>query len=1073
MLGNLWCRWLQSARKASANCAGKKKGRRPMFRPWLEALETRTTPTTISMTTSADNTLYQVSSSDPLQQLSNGAGPTFFVGDTNQVTNHIRRGAIKFDLSDVPIGSTITSVTLTLHVSKAVSPVSQNIALNRALAAWGEGTSIASGGGGGGGLGAPATTGDVTWYYTFYSSQLWMTPGGDFAAPSASTAVNGTGFFSFSGAGILSDIQQWVNNPMSNFGWIVTGNESAPGTAFQLDTKENLTATYWPMLTVNYTPPVTATQLVITTASSSATAGRPFMITVNAEDGSNNVDTSYNGTIMLASSAGTDLAPTSVTLSGGTATLPVTLTAAGSQTITASATGLGSGNTTVNVSPGPLAAYNVAVPGGNIIHAGSGFLGAVQAADAYGNPITSYSGPASVTASISPASTASDLPTTVAINAQGLGLFLGSLQKVGSYTLTAASSSFSGSSPPLTVVSGPAVKLSFGTQPINTPTGVPLAPVIVQVQDVCGNVVTGDNNDAVTVAVASGPGPFLASSTTTVTVQNGVATFADLMLVKPGSYTLSAIVSSQYTGPSSTPFTVVPLQVLPGSFFGTPSGFSLSFNAPFLVNSTTPVVYGQGFGSTAPVPSVMVTGPSGPVEGSLVLNTASNSLTFIATNTSSLVNNGTPILPDGTYMVDITSAAATNGFQALNPGGGFLDGTNSGTPGHDFTTTFSVAAASKVVVWIPDTTDGPGQPLEAPGKNQTGGGYPVYLDAPTATVTDVEITLSYNPALLTISSVSGAGFSLLDLTPGQAVLQYSGPALRAGTQTPIGFVNAMVPSGTAAYPTPYRAKDLLHLSGVTVNGSGDDVATGDALHVVAYVGDADGNGSYSSADAVLITRVALQTDDGFAGYPLIDPVIIADTDGAGFVPADASLQVNEAGVGFMTANLASPPIPGGVVFQVIGNGVDPRVSIPANLQVAAGGTLMVPVNIDNPHPVGSTGLIEAHLALTFDPGQFTISVGDVHLGSVLAAGSGWSLAATVNPVMGEIAIALSCSSPITSSSGGSLVIIDFHSITSAASVSSIALVSSINPSGQQMIRTELEDAQGTFTLSGPGDGFDP
>jgi len=41
------------------------------------------------------------------------------------------------------------------------------------------------------------------------------------------------------------------------------------------------------------------------------------------------------------------------------------------------------------------------------------------------------------------------------------------------------------------------------------------------------------------------------------------------------------------------------------------------------------------------------------------------------------------------------------------------------------------------------------------------------------------------------------------------------------------------------------------------------VTTADGLHLVAYVADADGNGSYGSNDAVLITRVDLQTDSGF------------------------------------------------------------------------------------------------------------------------------------------------------------------------------------------------------------------
>jgi len=117
--------------------APKRTHRRRTFWPWLEALENRTTPTTIRLTTSADNTLYQVPSSDPAQQLSDGAGPTFFVGDTNQPTDYVRRGLIEFNLSGVPEGSTVTSATLTLHVSKAVSAVSQNIALNGALDAWG------------------------------------------------------------------------------------------------------------------------------------------------------------------------------------------------------------------------------------------------------------------------------------------------------------------------------------------------------------------------------------------------------------------------------------------------------------------------------------------------------------------------------------------------------------------------------------------------------------------------------------------------------------------------------------------------------------------------------------------------------------------------------------------------------------------------------------------------------------------------------------------------------------------------------------------------------------------------
>jgi hypothetical protein len=519
--------------------------------------------------------------------------------------------------------------------------------------------------------------------------------------------------------------------------------------------------------------------------------------------------------------------------------------------------------------------------------------------------------------------------------------------------------------------------------------------------------------------------------------------------------------------------------VLAGSFAATPSGFALQFNAPFLVNSITPVLYGQGFGMTAPVPSMTLTQTKDaggnpvniPIEGSLVLNTATNTMTFVATNTALLVNNGSPILLDGTYAVVVHSSAATDGFQALNSGGGFLDGLGTGTPGSgDYTATFTVnaAAAHAAVVWVPATADGPGQPLEAPGNNQSGGGYPLYLNS-TGGVNSVQVILNYDPALLTVTGVTGAGFALLpSSTSGHAVLQYSGPALPPGPQTAIGFVTATVPSGTVVNPMPYKAKDLLHLSGVQLNGDAIPAATGDALHLVAYVADADGNGSYGSNDAVLITRVSLQTDSGFTAYPLVDPLIVADTDGSGFIPADAALQANEAGIGLMTPNLPSPPIPSGVVFQPIANNVDPSLSLVVRSEAQGASTVTVAVNIDDARPAGSTGLLRGHLALTYDPRRFTVSAADVHLGSLLAAGSGWSVVATINAVTGQIAIDLSSTVPIANPSGGALVVIDFHALDAGVSPGSqapVALAAWVNPTGRQVVRTELEDAQGTFTLT--------
>ena len=146
----------------------------------LELLEPRQLLTTLQLTPVADDTLYQ----DPAGNLSNGVGQHLFVGTTGQNQNSVRRGVVKFNLAALPVGASITGAILTLNMSKTPSSVAQNVAVHRALRDWGEGTSNAAlgGAGAGEGDGTQATSGDVTWLYTFYHTSTWTTPGGDFVA---------------------------------------------------------------------------------------------------------------------------------------------------------------------------------------------------------------------------------------------------------------------------------------------------------------------------------------------------------------------------------------------------------------------------------------------------------------------------------------------------------------------------------------------------------------------------------------------------------------------------------------------------------------------------------------------------------------------------------------------------------------------------------------------------------------------------------------------------------------------------------------------------------------------------
>ncbi len=732
---------------------------------------------------------------------------------------------------------------------------------------------------------------------------------------------------------------------LSNTG-VLTGTPTAAGSyPFTVTATDTSGASGSQSFTLTVNPGIAFT----TTTLPDDTAGSTSSQTISTSGGTGSLTFSATGSL-----------PAGMTLSSQ-GVLGGTPTVSGSYSFTVTATdstdAMASQAFTLVVDAGPLGQYLVTIAGSNTTQAGKSFLLAVQAADAFGNPITSYSGPATVTASINPTpsgSAASNFPAAITMSSSGLGLFLGNVEHVGSYTFTASDGSFTGSTAsPLAVVPGPAATVAFAAQPQNTATGDTLAPVSVQVLDLYGNVVAGDNMDTVSLAVATGPGTFSAGSTTTALVHNGVATFNNLMLAVPGSYVLAEAVPGLITGPDSSAFSIAPLQVLASSFQGSLSGFSLQFNAPFLATSATPVLYGHGFGATGIAPSVILTTDPGNladtaayVSGSLVLDRSSNRITFVTTTTAGLFasqqgpGEESPLLPDGVYTAILRSSAATDGFQAL-AGGGYLDGLGTGKAGSgDFTATFTVsaAAAHDDIVWIPPTADGPGQQLNAPGKNQAGGGYPIYLDDATGSVTNVQVTLNYSPALLSVTGVSGAGFSLLaSSTPGHAVLQYSGPALPTGAQTPIGYLLATVPGGTATNPIPYKQSDLLTLTNVALNGGSTPVAGGSALHLVAYVGDADGNGMYSNNDAVLITRVLLNADSGFSAYPLVDPVIVADTDGSGFIPADAALQVNEAGTGLPTATLPTPPIPPGVVFILSSTSRTAAVILPTPLQAPTAG----------------------------------------------------------------------------------------------------------------------------------------
>jgi len=152
----------------------------------------------------------------------NNAGRTSWVSAGRDGTGGVRRGLLRFNLSSIPAGSTVTSAELQMTVTRVPgsSPVNSTFDLFRLLASWSEGDK-------GGNNGASASTGQATWNDRMRGTASWTTPGAKnnaIATASASTAVTAArnARYSWTGSRMTDDVQLWVDNQSQNFGWLLT-----------------------------------------------------------------------------------------------------------------------------------------------------------------------------------------------------------------------------------------------------------------------------------------------------------------------------------------------------------------------------------------------------------------------------------------------------------------------------------------------------------------------------------------------------------------------------------------------------------------------------------------------------------------------------------------------------------------------------------------------------------------------------------------------------------------------------------------------------------------------------------
>lgn len=188
-----------------------------------------TTP--VTLTASKNNTIYQEGN------LSNGAGSWIFAGATDPEKNDgaLRRSLIAWNLSSLAPGSVVASASVTLDMDRTNAGAFA-FSLHKLEADWGEGTANPQAQEGDG---ASASANDATWLKPFFGLPgTWETPGGDFAATkTATTSVNSPttvsqGIYTWTSNQLTSDVNGWLNDPGTNFGWLLKAdNEPVRKTA--------------------------------------------------------------------------------------------------------------------------------------------------------------------------------------------------------------------------------------------------------------------------------------------------------------------------------------------------------------------------------------------------------------------------------------------------------------------------------------------------------------------------------------------------------------------------------------------------------------------------------------------------------------------------------------------------------------------------------------------------------------------------------------------------------------------------------------------------------------------------
>jgi len=178
----------------------------------------------------------------------NGVNPLIAIGRVGGNNND--RTLIQFDLSTIPVGSTVTSAVLSLYCTHDNASTGSNFTVHRMVRGWVEGT------------GNYAPTGDGATWNTYNGANNWQTAGAGGALDSEAASI---GSRAFTAAETLNEfkawnltpakVQEWISGAFDNNGMLMKSDNEVNNTSYYFGSSDYATAAYRPKLVIEYTLP--------------------------------------------------------------------------------------------------------------------------------------------------------------------------------------------------------------------------------------------------------------------------------------------------------------------------------------------------------------------------------------------------------------------------------------------------------------------------------------------------------------------------------------------------------------------------------------------------------------------------------------------------------------------------------------------------------------------------------------------------------------------------------------------------------------------------------------------------